>query len=152
NISPGTPVVTMSDLTNSGDFISYIVNVDSITLTRNDGTVATPLLTPVTLDLAELNNTSLFLEAPAVPDGTYTSAAVTLDYSLTPSIAYNNHGVSLLATPINVLGQRMSAVSVTVTFDPNHPLVVPLNQSVRLHVDIDLTASSELIPDSSPTL
>jgi len=27
---PGTPVVTMSNLTNSSDFISYIINIDAI--------------------------------------------------------------------------------------------------------------------------
>src|ERR1700751_3290593 len=131
NLQPGTPVVTMSDLTNSGDFISYIVNIDAIELTRNDGTVATPLLTPVTLDLAELNNTSLLLEAPAVPEGTYTSALVTLDYSLTSSVALNNHGASLAATPVNTAGAALNTVgtaSVTVTFDPSHPLIVALNQ------------------------
>jgi hypothetical protein len=150
NYPPGTPVVTMSDLTNSGDFMSYIVNIDSIELTRNDGVIATPLLTPVTVDLAELNTMTALLEAPAVPAGTYTSALVTLDYTLTPVVWLNVNGQTLSATPVNAVGQPMTAVGVTVTFDPSHPLVVPLNQSVRLQVDVDLTASNEITTTTSP--
>src|ERR1700747_3902433 len=44
---PGTPVVTMSNLTNSGDFISYIININDIQLTRRDGGIVLLLLNTV---------------------------------------------------------------------------------------------------------
>src|SRR5215472_9222984 len=80
---PGTPVLTMGDLNNSGDFMSYIINIDAIQLTRSDGTVVTPLVTPVTVDLARLNSMTELLEAPALPEGTYKSGRVVLDYTAT---------------------------------------------------------------------
>ena len=140
---PGTPVVTMSDLTNSGDFMSYIVNIDAIELTRNDGTVVTPLLTPQTVDLARLNSITELVEAPAIPEGTYTSGLVILDYTTTPLVWLNVNGQTTSATPLSSTSVALTTVSVTVTFDPNHPLVVTQGQSVRLHIDVDLTASNE---------
>src|SRR5262252_4929925 len=76
NPPPGTPVITMGDPTNSGDFMSYIINNDAIQLTRSDGLVVTPLVTPVPADLARLNSLTELLEAPAVPEGTYTSGLI----------------------------------------------------------------------------
>jgi hypothetical protein len=144
NPPPGTPVITMSDPTNSGDFMSYIINIDAIQLTRTDGTVVTPLVSPVSADLARLNSITELLEAPAVPEGTYTSGLIILDYSTTGLVWLNANGQTLSASPTNVSGAAPGAISVPVTFDPSHPLVVTLNQSVRLHIDVDLTASNEL--------
>jgi len=141
---PGTPVVTMGNLTNSSDFMSYIINIDSIALKRSDGTVVTPLVTPVTVDLAQLNTLSELVEAPAVPEGTYTSAAITLDYTSTQLVWFNINGETLSATPSTAAGLGFTAVSVIVTFDPKNPLVIKQNQSVRLQVEVDLLASNEL--------
>ena len=141
---PGTPVVTMGNLTNSSDYMSYIINIDSIALKRSDGTVVTPLVTPVTVDLAQLNTLSELVEAPAVPEGTYTSAAITLDYTSTQLVWFNINGETLSATPSTAAGLGFTAVSVIVTFDPKNPLVIKQNQSVRLQVEVDLLASNEL--------
>ena len=141
---PGTPVVTMGNLTNSSDFMSYIINIDSIALKRSDGTVVTPLVTPVTVDLAQLNTLSELVEAPAVPEGTYTSAAITLDYTSTQLVWFNINGETLSATPSTAAGLGFTAVSVIVTFDPKNPLVIKQNQSMRLQVEVDLLASNEL--------
>ena len=149
NPPPGTPVLTMSDLTNSGDFMSYIISIDAIQLTRSDGSVVTPLVTPVTGDLARLNSLTELLEAPALPEGTYTSGLIILDYTATALVWLNVNGQTLSASPQNAAGTAAAAVSVPVTFDPSHPLVIKHNQSVRLHVDVDLTASNELTTTSS---
>lgn len=156
NQPPGTPVVTMSDLTNSGDFVSYIVNLDSIELIRNDGTVATPLVTAETVDLARLNSMTQLVEAPAVPQGTYVQAVVTLDWTLgtgsTQPVELNNHGQALSVSPADASGTGMGSASVTVTFDPAHPLVVNYNQSVRLQLAVDLTASNGAINTADKTV
>ena len=152
NTPPGTPVVTMGNLTESGDFMSYIVNIDAIELTRSDGTVVTPLVSPQTADLARLNSITELVEAPAVPEGTYTSGLITLDYTSTQVVWLNLNGQPLSASPANASGKGMTAVSVIVTFDPAHPLVVTHGQCVRLHVDVDLTASNELTTATPPAV
>jgi hypothetical protein len=144
---PGTPVVTMSNLTNSGDFISYIININAIELTRSDGSIVRALATRVTADLALLNSGTELVAAPAVPEGTYTSALIALDWTLgsgtTQPLWLNVHGQPLEAVPINVSGTGMTTASVIVTFDPSHPLVIKHNQSVRLKVEVDLLASNQ---------
>ena len=152
NVPPGTPVITMGNLTNSGDFTSYIVNIDSIQLTRSDGTVVAPLATPQTVDLARLNSMTELVSAPALPEGTYTTALITIDYTATQYVWLNFNGQTLSATPENLSGAAMTAVGVAVTFDPSHPLVVTQGQSVRLHVDVDLTASHEVTTSTSPAV
>jgi hypothetical protein len=140
----------MGNLTNSSDFMSYIVNIDAIALTRSDGTVVAPLVTPVTVDLAQLNTVSELVEAPAVPEGTYTSAAVTLDYTSTTAVWLNINGETLSATPTTAAGVGVTTINVIVTFDPNNPLVIQQNQSVRMQVEVDLLASNELTTSTPP--
>src|SRR5215831_13826837 len=144
NPPPGTPVVSMGDLTNSGDFMSYIINIDAIQLTRSDGTIVTPLVSPLSVDLARLNSITELVEAPAVPEGTYKSGLITLDYTPALHVWLNANGQTLAAALTDTAGTAMAVASVTVTFDPSHPLVLTHGQSVRLHIDVDLTASNEL--------
>src|SRR6516162_3275020 len=144
NLPPGTPVVTMSDLTNSGDFMSYIVNIDAIQLTRIDGTVVTPLVIPQTVNLARLNTMTELVEAPAVPEGTYKSALIVLDYTSTLLVWLNVNGATQSATPENVSGASLTTVAVLVTFDPANPLIVTQGKGVRLQIDVDATASNEV--------
>ena len=151
-VPPGTPVVTMGDLTNSGDFMSYIINIDAITLTRSDGTLVTPLVTPESVDLARLNSITELVEAPAVPEGTYTSGSVTLDWTSTQLVWLNLNGQTQSASAANPSGTGMTTAAVTVTFDPAHPLVVTQNQSVRLQIAVDLTASNELTTPAAPAV
>src|SRR5690242_18605928 len=87
--APGTPVVTLSDV--SGDFSSYIVNIDGITLTASDGGLATLLPTVEAVDLAKLTEGVQLLGAPAAASGTYVSATMTLDFT-TATVWYNNNG------------------------------------------------------------
>ena len=152
HLTPGTPVVTMSDLTNSGDFMSYIVNLDAIQLTRTDGSVVTPLVTPQTVDLARLNTITELVEAPAVPEGTYKSALIVLDFTSTALVWLNVNGATQFASPESVTGTRLTTVSVAVTFDPANPLIVTQGKSVRLHIDVDVTASNELTTPTAPAV
>src|SRR5215468_8371692 len=98
---PCTPVVTMSNLTNSGDFISYIVNLTAIELVRQDGGIVTPLITPQTIDFARLDTMPELVEAPAVPEGTYTSAVLAFDWTVgtgaTQPVWFNVNGQPLEA-------------------------------------------------------
>ncbi len=150
---PGTPVVTMGNLTNSGDFMSYIVTIDAIQLTRNDGTVITALASPQVVDLAKLNTVTELVEAPAVPEGTYTSALIALDWTMGTGTAQpvwlNVNGHSVETVPVNASGAGMTNASILVTFDPSHPLVITQNQSVRLYVEIDLLASNQVLSVST---
>jgi hypothetical protein len=156
NPPPGTPVITMSDLTNSGDFMSYIINISAIQLTRSDGAIVTPLVTPQSVDLTRLNTLTELVEAPAVPEGTYTSGTIVLDWTLgsgaTQSVWLNVNGQTRSASPTASTGLGITTATVLVTFDPSHPLVIKQNQSVRLQVSVDLTASNDITTVTPPAV
>jgi hypothetical protein len=151
NIIYGTPVITIGDV--SGDFTSYIVEIDEITFTRSDGLVVEPLATPEQVDLSKLTNMSELLEAPAFPYGTYTSMTLILDYTAVtdfPAITVNVNGTVETVTPLDTTGAPMLTQSVTVNFDPQHPLVISPNQSTAFAIDIDLAAMNTLNLSASP--
>jgi hypothetical protein len=151
NTYPGTPVLTMGSMMSSPDpdFAAYIIAIDGITLTDNLGNVVAPLSTPETVDLAKLTDLSELVEAPAVPQGTYLSAAITLDYTAA-SIWLNVNGVAVPATAVDYTGAVLSAVTLTITFDPKNPLVITIGQSIRWNIDIDLAASNTILSSTSP--
>ncbi len=140
------------------DFTSYIITIDSITLTRNDGVVVTALATPEIVDFTKLaTNTELWGTA-TIPDGTYVSASITLDYSqalITAMIGgvETTCGVAAVSTtqPCSILdttGATPTTFTLAVTFDPANPLVVtPTYASTSaslLALDFDLAASGYL--------
>lgn len=149
NTYPGTPVLTMGSMMSSPEpeFSAYIIAIDAITLTDNNGNVVEPLSTPETVDLTKLSDLSELVEAPAVPAATYVSVAITLDYTAA-SIWLNVNGQAVPATALDSTGTAMSADTVTITFDPHNPLVITLGQSIRWNIDIDLTASNTILSTS----
>ena len=149
NITYGTAVVTMSDVS-GGTFSSYIVNVDSIYLTRNDGVVITvPLAQSETVDLVKLHDLSELLAAPALPIGTYVSLTLELDYSV-PYITVDINGVPTAAVPLDTTGVAMTVDVLTVNFDTNNPLVINADVCTRVALDVNLAASNTINYSASP--
>lgn len=135
----GTPVVVMT-ATNS-HFSSFIVSIDAITLTRNDGNIFNALALAEQADLTQVVNLSQMLEAPAIPTGTYNQGTITLDFGVS-SINYDAFGQSVPLTPLDNTGALLTSVTLTFNFDPNHPLVVNYQAGVNLGLEFDLAAST----------
>jgi hypothetical protein len=147
NVAYGTAVISVQST--SGAFLSYQVGIDSITLTRNDGIVVEPLATPQTVDFTKITDIVELLGSPAVPIGTYLSASITLDYTAA-SIWVDKGGQAIEVEPVATDGTVMSAAVITVTFDPNDPLVINYQQSTRLALDVNLAVSNTVTITSSP--
>lgn len=143
----GTAAITVADV--SGNFLSYIVFLDQITLTRNDGVVVQPLATPQTVDLTRLHDVAELLTGAAVPTGTYTSLSLLLDYT-SASIFVDVAGQAQAAVPLDTSGAHLGVVSLTVTFDPANPLVINGGVSTRLALDFDLAASNTINLSATP--
>src|ERR1700739_3489302 len=139
NIAYGPAFVTMRDV--RGDFPSYIVSIDSLTLTRSDGVVVEPLATPVAVDLVKLHDLTELLEAPAVPVGTYTTLALALDFS-SAIISVDVNGVPTAASATAPNAHALSVYSLTVSFDPKNQLVINSQACTRLALDFNLAASN----------
>ncbi len=139
----GNVWVTVTD--QPGDFASYVVNIDSITLNRTDGYVATALYTPETVDFAQLGNISELWGTGQVPYGTYTSATIVLDYTYA-AISVLVNGQPQKVNVVGPTGAAVTTVNVIVNFDPANPLVLAntfaASNAVRLALDFNLAAST----------
>ncbi len=146
NSGYGVAWVTLTD--QPGDFTSYIVNVDSITLTRTDGAIVTALGTVETVDFTKLGNLSELWGSATIPVGTYTSASIILDYT-SAVISVMVGGLPQKATVVDSAGKAVTTQTINVILDPAKPLVVPVTYSTtsaqRLAIDVNLAASTPTI-------
>jgi len=147
-VNYGTAVVTLS--ATPGPFTSYFVSVYEVTLTRTDGTIAAPVSVPERVDLTQLSDVSELLGAPAVPEGTYISAAISLDYGAqaTPVISIDVNGTSQTATVVDDSGNAAGIVTYSLKFDSAHPLVITHNVSTHIDLNVDLSASTNILSTS----
>src|SRR5581483_3803890 len=138
--TPGTPLVTLT--AQPGRFTSYIVYIDQIYFTATDNSVATLPAVPQRGDLATLpDNANIFTLAP-VQEGKYVSATFELNYS-GANVTYDIGGQSYQAPPIDpATSKAAGGITVTVKFDPNHPLVINSQTSTPVALNIDLEASN----------
>ncbi len=141
----GTSVITFSST--PGPFSGYVVAVQEITLTRSDGVVVYPVglsggtAIPQTVDFTQLGDHTEIFGAPALPEGTYTSATVLMNYT-NAAIFTDVNGTNVQLTPHDSSGNAMTTLSYTVTFDPSAPLVIKQGVSTPLDINFDLAASS----------
>jgi hypothetical protein len=147
NQTSGYGYVWVSLTDQPGDFTSYIVNVDSIALTRTDGYVATVAggSSPETVDLTKLNDISELWAGTPIQIGTYTSASIVLDYT-NAVISVMVGGVPQKATVVDSAGKAVTTQTINVILDPAGQLTVPATYAItsaqRLAIDFNLAAST----------
>jgi hypothetical protein len=145
NIDSGYGIAWITLTDSPGDFTSYIVNIDSITLTRSDGAVVTALATPETVDFTKLNNIAELWGTGTVATGTYLSASIILDYT-SAVISVLVDGVPQKANVVNTSGAAVTTVTLNIIFDPANPLVITPTYATtaaqRLALDLNLTTST----------
>jgi hypothetical protein len=132
-----------------GNYTSYIITIDSITLTRSDGVVVTAVGTPEIVDLTQVHNIAELWSSGSIPDGTYTTATITLDYT-SAAITVMVDGKPQTATIVDAnTSGAATTYSISVTFDPSHqPTITPTYAStsaVLLSLDFDLAASGRVV-------
>lgn len=153
NYQSGYGVVWVTVTAEPGAFANYFVNLDSITLKDNKGNTYSALGTVEPVDFARLGNVAELWGSATVPDDTYVSATVTLDYT-NASIAVVQGGVPQKANVVGTGGAAVKTVSFTVTLDPNNPLVITpsyaTSNAALLALDLDLPASNSINTATSP--
>ena len=148
NLTSGYGIAWTTLTAEPSDFTAYIVTVDSVTLTGKNVGVITALSTPEIVDFTQLNNVAELYASASIPNDTYTSATITLDYtSAVIGIMVNGKPVQVPAASIvDSTGTAVTTMSVTVNFDPTNPLVItPTYASTsahRLAIDFNLAASN----------
>jgi hypothetical protein len=143
NSGYGIGWVTLTDT--PGDFTSYIVNVDSVTLTGKTYGVVTAVAAVETVDFTKLNNIAELWGDASIPNDTYISATIILDYTAAV-VSVMVNGSPQQAKVVDTTGVVATTQTINVTFDPNHPLVITptlsSSSAQRLAIDFDLAASN----------
>jgi hypothetical protein len=151
----GAAMLTLTDA--PGDFISYIVNVVSLQLTRADGTVVQTVPVATQVDFAQLVNLSEIVSAAQIPAGRYVSASITLDYG-GATIVVDNGATGVTITPANIINGATSVplvapnptqVTLTLSLDADNQLVITPNTVANLALDFNLAASNAITPSAA---
>jgi hypothetical protein len=138
----GAAVVTITDA--PGDFLSYTVDIVSLKLQRDDGTVVETLPVTTTVDFAKLVDLTELISARQIPPGKYVAGSVTLDYASTNTSIVDDDGSStgLQVSPVDSTGAALGTVEMQVQLDASQPLVITSRTAGHLAFDFNLLASN----------
>ena len=93
----GQALVSLTDA--AGDFLSYTVDVQSLTLARRDGTVVETLPVTTRVNFADYVEMTEFFTGATIPSGDYTAARMHLDYSTADLQVEDASGNAVAARP-----------------------------------------------------
>jgi hypothetical protein len=149
----GTAMVTLTDM--PGDFLSYMVNVVSLKLTRSDGTTVDTVPVTTTVDFAKLVNLSEVISAEQVPEGKYSGVSLTLDFT-GATIVIDNGAGGITVPAANIINGTTSSplvspnsqVTLTLQLPSGSPLVITDGTVSHLALDFNLSASDTVAPST----
>jgi len=139
----GQALVSMTDA--AGDFLSYMVDVQSLTLTRRDGTVVETLPLTTRVNFADYVAMTEFFTAATIPSGSYVSARMRLDFSAADLEVEDATGNAVSVPIANIRdgqGNPITTLDVAVTFDNRRALVIAPGIPAHLTLDFNLQASN----------
>ncbi|HJT19957.1 MAG TPA: hypothetical protein VJ746_05780 [Nitrospira sp.] len=139
----GQALVSVTDA--AGDFISYTVDVQSLTLTKLDGAVVETLPLTTRVNFADYVEMTEFFTAATIPSGTYISARMRLDFSNADLEVEDNSG-NAVAVPVGNIrdgnGNPLSTLDVEVKFDNRRTLTIAPGIPAHLTLDFNLPATN----------
>jgi hypothetical protein len=137
--SCGLAYVAMMDA--AGDFISYTVDVVSLNLERANGSAVETLPVRTRIDFAELVDLKEFVTAATIPNGSYVSGTMRLDFS-NADIVVDVNGVPTRATAVDASGNALTTVDLEIQLDNRRQLTIAPGRPALLELDFDLLASN----------
>ena len=149
----GTLVVGLTDA--EGDFVSYIVDVQSITLTKANGRVVQVLPVTSRVDFARYTELTEFVTSSMVPLGAYRHVTMTLDYSNADIRVENSLGDAVAVDAIqDEAGNSVTTLEMTVHLEGRNKLVISKGVPAHLTLDFDLNTSNKAVfnSDGIPTV
>jgi len=146
----GTLQLTLTDA--EGDFLAYTVDINSIVLSKADGTEVETVPLSTRIDFAEYTEVTEFFNVVTIPVGTYTSVTLNLDYSSADIVVQDLEGNSYQATAKNSEGEVITNLQVSVKLDNDRPIVVRKGTPAAMSVDFDLEASNTIESFGDPAI
>ncbi len=143
----GTLLVGLTDA--EGDFVSYSVDVLSITLQRPNGASVETLPATTRIDFAQLTELSDLLSVTNVAPGNFVSGKIRIDYT-NAEVFVEKNGEIVQAKVVDENGEPLGITDLEVRLANRDQLVITRGRAAFLAVDFDLAASHEVDTTQSP--
>ena len=144
----GELIIGLTDA--EGDFVSYTVDVKSITLTKANGTIVHVLPVTTRVDFAQYTELTEFVTAAMVPLGAYREASMVLDYTNADIRVENANGDTVQVTDIqDSAGNPVTELEMTVYLEGRNKLVISRGLPAHLTLDFDLNATNQAVFDDA---
>lgn len=143
----GTVLVGITDA--DGDFLSYSVDVVSLTLEKSNGAIVETLPVRQRVDFAELVDLTELVTAATIPNGTYVGASIQLDYA-DAEVSVEVNGEPMEATVVDTDGNALGVVDLAIRLDNRNHVVIAPGRPALLQLDFDLAASHEVDITTTP--
>lgn len=147
-LDTGDLAVTLTDA--AGDFVAYIVGVDSIRLRRANGDVVETLPLSTRVDFTQLAEVSEFLTVGTVPAGLYEEVVLTLDFSDAEILVQDENGDPVAANVVDGNGDPVGTLDITLTLTGSDVVRIAPATVHAFSLDFDLDASNSIDDTTSP--
>ncbi|GMQ84216.1 MAG: hypothetical protein BMS9Abin06_0985 [Gammaproteobacteria bacterium] len=139
----GQVIIGLTDA--PGDFVTYSVDVVSLTLTKANGAVVETVPLRTRVDFAQYTEMTEFLTAATVPSGVYVKARMQLDYSNAEIAVENDAGDAVPVASIkDTAGNDITLLDVDVHLAGRDSLLIAPGIPAHITFDFDLKASNQV--------
>jgi len=142
----GTLLIALTDA--DGDFLSYTVDVLSLTLEKSDGTVVEVLPGRTRVDFAQYVDLTEFISVATVPPGIYISGTIQMDYT-NAEVFVEAGDLAKETVVVDADGNPLGITLLRIDLAERDQLVVNRATTSLLTIDFDLDASHTV--DITPT-
>ena len=145
----GTLLVSVTDA--DGDFVSYSVDVVSVTLRRSNGASLEVLPSRTRIDFAQLTDLADLLSVATVAPGDFVGGTIRLDYG-GAEVFVEAGGQIVPARVVGADGAELGVVDLSIDLSNREHLVIARGRTTLLSLDFDLAASHEVDITQSPAV
>ncbi len=143
----GEVLVALTDA--DGDFLSYSVDVLSLTLKKANGDEVQTLPSSTRVDFAQLVDLTEFFTAATIPNGAYVEGSIRLDFS-NAEVTVEVNGEPTATTVADEDGAPLGTVDLQIVLDNANHVVVAPGRPAFLQLDFDLAATHAVDISTSP--
>jgi hypothetical protein len=145
----GTLLVAVTDA--DGDFVSYSVDVVSVTLRRPNGASLEVLPSRTRIDFAQLTDLADLLSVATVAPGDFVGGTIRLDYG-GAEVFVEAGGQIVPARVVGADGAELGVVDLSIDLSNREHLVIARGRNALLSLDFDLLASHEVDITQAPAV
>ena len=145
----GTLIIGLTDA--DGDFLSYTVDVLSLILEKDDGTVVEVLPNTTRIDFSQYVDLTEFISVATVPPGLYVAGIIRLDYT-DAEIVVEEGDVAKDAIVVDADGNPLGQTELKIRLSDRDQLFINRATTSLLTIDFDLDASHTVDIASTPAI